>query len=87
MIVAIKPHIVQRMRPYLEQEVAVLATILEEGNRRGALSVPDTLQTARTLKWMTAGFQPPYPCVRDLDEIEQAIHGIVRLAYNGLRKG
>ena len=86
LVVAIKPHIRARMRPYLEQEWALLAGVLEEGNQLGVFDVPDTLRAARTLKTMCLGFLPPYPCVSSTDEIAAEIAHIVDLTVQGLRK-
>ena len=86
LVVAIKPHIQARLRPYTEQEYALLAGVLEEGNRQGLFDVPDTLRAARTLKTMCLGFLPPYPCVASPDEIAAEISEIVDLTVRGLRK-
>jgi len=86
LVVAIKPHIQARMRPYVEQEWALLAGVLEAGNRAGVFDVPDTLRAARTLKTMCLGFLPPYPCVSSPDEIAAEISHIVELTVQGLRK-
>ena len=86
LVVAIKPHIQARMRPFLEQEHALLAEVLEEGNAQGVFEVPDTLSAARILKTMCLGFLPPYPCAATLPEIAQNISEIVDLTVRGLRK-
>ena len=86
LVVAIKPHIRARMRPYLEQEWALLAGVLEEGNRQGVFDVPDPLRAARTLKTMCLGFLPPHPCASSTGEIASEIAHIVELAVRGLRK-
>lgn len=86
LVIAIKPHIRARMRPYVEQEWTLLAGVLEEGNRMGVFDVPDTLRAARTLKTMCLGFLPPYPCVSSSDEIAAEISHIVELTVQGLRK-
>ena len=72
--------------PLLEQEYALLAGVLEEGNRQGVFDVPDTLRAARTLKTMCLGFLPPYPCVSTQEEIAAEIAEIVDLTVRGLRK-
>jgi len=86
LVVAIKPHIQARLRPYLEQEWALLAEVLEEGNRLGIFDVLDTLSAARTLKTMCLGFLPPYPCASSPDGIASEISYIVDLTVQGLRK-
>ena len=86
LVVAIKPHIMARLRSFLDREYAALAGVLEEGNRTGVFEVPDTLRTARTLKTMCLGFLPPYPCVSDEHEIAAEIAEIVELTIRGLRK-
>ena len=86
LIVAIKPHIREMLLPYSEQEYALLASVLEEGNKIGVFDVPDTLRAARTLKTMCLGFLPPYPCVTSIQEIAPEIDKIVELTTRGLRK-
>jgi AcrR family transcriptional regulator len=86
MIVAIKPHIRDHTQPQTEQEYRLLADVLEEGNQTGIFDVPDTLETARTLKMMTHGFFPPYPCVLEPEEMASGIAAIVTLTIRGLRK-
>lgn len=86
MIVAIKPHIRHHIQPLMEQEYEIIAGVLEQGNQAGVFDVPDTRATARTLKIMTLGMMPPYPCVTELSEMEAEIAAIVALAVRGLRK-
>ncbi len=86
LIVAIKPHIRAIMLPYSEQEYALLASVLDEGNQSGVFDVPDTLRAAQTLKTMCLGFLPPYPCVTSIGEIAPEIDKIVDLTTRGLRK-
>ena len=85
-IVAIKPHIRAMMLPYSEQEYALLASVLDEGNQSGIFDIPDTLRAARTLKIMCLGFLPPYPCVASETDIAPEIDEIVELTIRGLRK-
>ena len=86
MIVAIKPHIRDHIQPQQEQEYRLLANVLDEGNQIGIFDVPDTLSAARTLKMMTHGFLPPYPCVLEPEEMAAEIAAIVTLTIRGLRK-
>ncbi len=86
LVVAMKPHWQARLRPYMEKEWALLAGVLEEGNRLGVFDVPDPLRTARTLKTMCLGFLPPYPCAASPNEIATEISQIVDLTTRGLRK-
>ena len=86
MIVAIKPHIRRHIQPLWEQEYRLLAEVLEEGNRRGTFNVPDTSRAAQTLKTMTLGLMPPYPCVHGSEEIAGEIAEMVALTVQGLRK-
>lgn len=87
MIVAIRPHIRAHMQPYLEQEIGLVASILEQGNSSGLFRVRDTMCTARTLKFMCAGFWPPYPCVEGSEAIRAEITAIVALTCVGLKQG
>ena len=86
LVIAIKPHIRKRLLPYVNQEHALLAEVLEEGNLMGAFDIPDTLRAARTLKTMCLGFLPPYPCASNQTEIASEIAEIVELTIRGLRK-
>ena len=74
------------MRPYIEHETALIAQVLEEGNREGLFDISDTMSTARTLKYMTSGFWPPYPCVSEPEHRKDEIRKIVDLAVRGLHK-
>lgn len=86
LIVAIKPNIREFLLPYSEQEYALLASVLDEGNRSGVFDVPDTRRAAQTLKTMCLGFLPPYPCVTSIEQITPEIDNIVDLTTRGLRK-
>ena len=86
LVIAVRPHIQARMRPYLEHEIALLAEVLEEGNQRGFFDVPDTMQAARTLKSMTHGLLPPYPFVTELGEMQEVVERMVELTVRGLRR-
>lgn len=86
MIVAVRPHIQAHMRPFLEQEIALLAGVLEEGRQGGAFAVLDAQRDARTLKYMCMGFLPPFPCVTGEDAIRAEITHIVELSVAGLQR-
>lgn len=86
MILAIKPHIQARIRPYIEHEFVLIAEVLEEGNRRGIFDIPDTMQAARTLKSMTMGLLPPCYYVTTEAEMTAEIERILTLAVRGLRR-
>jgi AcrR family transcriptional regulator len=87
LIVSVKPHIKMRLHPYIEQEIALIAEVLERGNRERVFDVAEPTATARTLKYMVSGFWPPYPCVSGTEEIELEIGRIVDLVMRGMRKG
>jgi hypothetical protein len=74
------------MRPYLEHEIALIAEVLEEGNCQGRFAVENTMQTARSLKYMCMGFLPPYFLQMDVKEMTEEITEIVHLVIRGLRK-
>ena len=86
MILAVRPHIQARIRPYIEHEYVLIAEVLEEGNRRGVFDVPDTLQAARALKSMTHGMLPPYYGTTTADEIIAEVEQVLALAVRGLRR-
>lgn len=86
MILAVRPHIQARIRPYIEHEYVLIAEVLEEGNRRGVFDVPDTLQAARALKSMTHGMLPPYYGTTTAEEIMAEVEQVLALAVRGLRR-
>ena len=87
MIVAIRPHLRAHVRPYLEQEIGLVAAILEQGNATAVFRVKDTLQAAHSLKYMCSGFWPPYSCVEGVEAIRAEVNRIVSLTCVGLRHG
>jgi len=86
LILSMKPHVQMRLRPYFEQEIGIIANVLEDGNQVGLLSVDEPLATARLLKHMVSGFWPPYPCTADVNRIEEEIAAIVNLVVTGMRR-
>lgn len=84
-ILTLKPHLARQMRPYFEQEVALIAELLEEGNRIGLFGVADSMTDARTLKQSTLGLLPPYPCVEDPNQIEPVLLNMVALALRAFK--
>jgi hypothetical protein len=83
-IAVLKPHLAEHMRPYIEKETQLLAQILTEGTQRGELDVDNPQSAARSLKLMTMGFMPPFPCVSGREAIEHEIDLIVRLVVRGM---
>ncbi len=84
-ILSLRPHVQMRLRPYIEQEVAILAEVIEQGNQQGLLDVTDTMRAGRSLKYMVAGFWPPYPCA-PAESVAAEIAIIVDFALRGMRK-
>jgi AcrR family transcriptional regulator len=85
-VITLKPHLQKQMRPYFEQEVALLASVIEDGNRQGIFNVEDSLADARTLKYASMSVLPPYPCVTELSDIENVIDSIVDLALRAFKQ-
>ena len=83
MVTAIRPSIHNHLKPLMQEEVAALAQVLDQGNSSGELAIVDTRHAAQTLKNMCSGFWPPYPCVSGLDAIKEAISDIVDMALAG----
>lgn len=84
MVAAIRPHLSDRLQPYIEREAKLLADILAEGNREGVFAVADTEEAAKTVKLMTLAFLPPEKQRSGLD-VEEELDRIIDLAYKGLR--
>ncbi len=85
-VLTLKPHLQKQMRPYFEQEVALLASVIEEANRKGIFAVEDSISDARTLKRATLGLMPPYPCVTEMADIESVIDDLVNLALRAFKQ-
>jgi len=83
MVTAIRPTIQNHLKPLLQEEVAVLAQVLDQGNSLGELAIDDTRHAAQTLKNMCSGFWPPYPCVSGSEAMTAAISDIVDMALAG----
>lgn len=86
-VVAVKPHFHRRLQPLLQSEIAVIAHVLEEGNRLGVFDVENAVDCATTLKRMTLGFLPPIQWVDDPAEIDTSLDKIIDLAFRGFRTG
>ncbi len=85
MIVAVRPYVQERLKPFFEQEIALLMAVLEEGNRQGVFDVSDCEQSARRLKTMCAGFLPPYTGAFGPDALRAEVEGIVEMVFVGMR--
>jgi AcrR family transcriptional regulator len=86
MIVAVRPHIKSRLRPYLEQEIALLAEVIEQGIEERVFDVDDTLQCARSMKYMLTGFLPHYAIIEDRAELNLELERAVAILIRGIRK-
>lgn len=85
MVTSVRPNLHARLKPFLHEELAILAQVLDEGNLQGIFSIDDTRATAQTLKHMCAGFWPPFPCVTGEKAIQDAVSDIVTMAYRGFK--
>jgi AcrR family transcriptional regulator len=86
MIIAVRPHIKSRLRPYLEQEIALLAEVIEKGIEERAFDVEDTMQSARSMKYMLTAFLPHYPVIEDREELNVELERAVAILIRGIRK-
>lgn len=86
MLTSIRPNIEAYLKPILQEELAIMAQVLEAGNLQGIYSINDTIATARTLKQMCSGFWMPFPCVAGEAAIREAVSDIVDLACSGFRQ-
>ncbi len=87
MVTSIRPNIHAHLKPFLQEELEMLAQVLEEGNSQGIFAIDDTEEAAQTLKNMCAGFWPPFPCITGEKAIREAVSSIVEMAYSGFRAG
>ncbi len=87
LVISVGPNIQAHLKPFLHEELTILAQVLEEGNAQGVFCIDDSMTTARTLKNMCAGFWPPFPAVSGEKALREAVSGIVDLAYVGFREG
>lgn len=86
MIVAIRPHLADRLQPLIEREEELVTQVVEEGVRNGEFEPSDPKKTAITLKLMTLAFLPPEPHRYVADNVEDELDRIIDLAYHGLKK-
>ena len=84
MATTIRPNIQAHLKPLMQEEIKIIAQLLEEGNAQGVFHVEDVRRTAQTLHNMSAGFWPPFSCVSGSDAIRSAVSEIVDLVYRGL---
>lgn len=85
MATSVRPNIQAHLKPILQEELMILAQVLDQGNAEGLFCIDDTMATAQTLKNMCAGFWPPFSCVTGVELIQEAVFRIVDLAYRGFR--
>lgn len=70
-----------------QQERALMAEILAEGNRSGEFEVEDVITTAETVLAASAKFCTPlFMFMYPLDELEVLAEGVARLLVRGLAK-
>lgn len=86
MIIAVRPHIRVRLKPYIEQEVALIAEVIEEGNQQRVFGVEDTMHSARTIKNLLIGFLPAYTAFTEIKELEEELKRAVSLILRGIRR-
>lgn len=68
----------------IQQQLALVANVLEEGRKSGHFAFADAAHTAQALHHMTHGFWPPYACVQGAQAIEQALNDVLDLVFQGL---
>lgn len=84
-ILTLKPRFAKMMRPYLAQEVALVAEVIEEGVQKGMFSVGDSMATAKAMKFSSLAFMPPYPCVDNMAELEVELDNVIDLGLRSMR--
>jgi len=86
MILAVKPHMKSRLKPFMEQEIALLAEVIEQGIEQRVFAVEDTMQCARSMKYMLTAFFPYYAIIEDREELDIEIHRAVSILIRGIRR-
>jgi len=84
-ILTLRPRFASMMRPYLAQEVALIAEVIEEGIQKGIFCAQDSLLCARAMKFASIGFMPPYPCVETIQEIETELDNVIDMGLRSLK--
>jgi AcrR family transcriptional regulator len=87
LLAAIRPSLLQRRRRHFEDEAVLLAGVLADGTRTGALHAPESLETGRALVLATNGLLPYSLSRRELGkraEVEARIEGLADLFLTGL---
>lgn len=85
---AIRPAYMSRRRDCFDMEAQLLAEVLEDGRKEGALAVEDSLETANTLLLATNSLLPFSLSVLELgtrEELERKVAGIADVILDGLR--
>jgi len=86
MIVAVRPHMKSRLKPFMEQEIALLAEVIEQGIEQRVFAVEDTMQCARSMKYMLTAFFPHYAIIEDREELNIEIHRAVSILIRGIKR-
>ena len=84
-ITTLKPRFARMMRPYMAQEVALIAEVIEEGNSTGCFAAEDSLSSARAIKLASLAFMPPYVGIDDPADMETEINLVIDMGLRSLR--
>jgi len=80
MIVALRPHFKSRLKPFMEQEIALIAEVIEQGIEERVFAVEDTM------KYMLYAFLPHYAIIEDRDELCVELERAVEIIVRGIRR-
>ena len=84
MVVSFHSSLPDLLQPLIQEEMALLAEVLEEGKRQGHVAFDNALETAWDIRNMTYGFWPPYACVQGTTAVNTALDRLLDLVLRGL---
>jgi AcrR family transcriptional regulator len=80
-----RQDLLDRLRTMVDKEIALIASLIEEGNRAGIFHVVDSVQQARTVKLATAGLFPGHSLLIDDNMIENDLESLIEMAIRSFK--
>ncbi|GCE29444.1 hypothetical protein KDA_49280 [Dictyobacter alpinus] len=84
MVISVHSSLPDLLQPLIEEEMTLLAKILEEGRTQRDFAFDNALETAWDIRNMTYGFWPPYSCVQGTAAVNTALDHLLHFVLRGL---
>jgi AcrR family transcriptional regulator len=85
MINEVKQQLSGRLLGLVDQEIALIANVLDSGNKSGEMHVEKVAETARRIKVLSLGYMPGSSVCPLVDDPAAELGNTVELVYNGLK--